>query len=289
MSLKSGFKAVAATLLLLSAVASASAQSRAEIKKTLEASLLVTGEINISPDGSVERYTLDQPEKLQKEVIGLIDNALPRWVFEPIVRDGKAVAARSRMSLRLVANKRDDGDYQMAIRGATFTGNRDQEASSAWLKQQHMDAPRYPEVAAQAGVGGTVYVVVRIARDGHVADAFAEQTNLRVLGNARDMERWRKIFERASLSAVNRWKFTTPENGNAEADGSWTIRVPIAYEMTTGGTAYGTWSPYIPGPRALAPWVKPEFARAQDIDAGQGGLPAPVGTGVRLKTDLSQG
>jgi outer membrane biosynthesis protein TonB len=272
MRIRSICQTAASLALVLLVATSAVGQTRSEVRKAMEASLLVTGDITISATGKVGEFKLDAPEKLPKEVLALIDSALPAWEFEPVIRNGAAISARSRMSLRLVANKRDDGDYLLAIRSAAFTGDRDDEVDKTWLAKQRMDPPTYPTKAARAGVSGTVYLIVKVGRDGRVEDAFAEQTNLRYVDNEKQMARWRTVLEQSALVAARR-----------------TVRVPVDYSFGKTTLAYGTWSPYIPGPRALAPWVKPEFARAQDIDAGQDGTLAPVGAGVRLKTDLSQG
>jgi outer membrane biosynthesis protein TonB len=289
MRIRSIFQAAASLALVLLVATSAVGQTRSEVRKAIEASLLVTGDITISATGKVGEFKLDAPEKLPKEVLALIDSALPAWEFEPVIRNGAAISARSRMSLRLVANKRDDGDYLLAIRSAAFTGDSDDEVDKTWLAKQRMDPPTYPTKAARAGVSGTVYLIVKVGRDGRVEDAFAEQTNLRYVDNEKQMARWRTVLEQSALVAARSWQFTADPHAESEADGSRTVRVPVDYSFGKTTLAYGTWSPYIPGPRALAPWVKPEFARAQDIDAGQDGTLAPVGAGVRLKTDLSQG
>jgi len=43
-----------------------------------------------------------------------------RWRFEPVLLDGKPVAAKAPMSMRVVASKRDDGNYNIGIRSAYF-------------------------------------------------------------------------------------------------------------------------------------------------------------------------
>lgn len=266
------------------------AQTRGEVRDTLESSLVVTGDIRIASDGKVRDFHIDRPDKLPGEVMQLVDRAVPTWEFEPILADGKPAEARSRMRIRLVAYKREDGQYVLAIRSAAFTGDQDEEVDARWLKQQKMPPPAYPAVAAASNVSGTVFLLIKVGADGKVQQAFAEQTNLRVLANGREMARWRKVLEQSAIAATRAWQFTPSANDPKHPEGGWTSRVPIDYSLARQRPGYGTWEPYIPGPHMPAPWLRPELARAQDVDAAQAGMLAPVGeTAIRLRTDLSQG
>ncbi|MDQ1121326.1 energy transducer TonB [Pseudoxanthomonas sp. SORGH_AS_0997] len=276
---------------LLATVGNAAfAQTRGEVRDTLESSLVVTGDIRIASDGKVKAFQIDRPDKLSGDVTQLIDRAVPSWEFEPILVEGKPAEVRSRMRIRLVAYKREDGNYVLSIRSASFTGDQDEEVDATWLKQQKMPPPAYPAVAAASNVSGTVFLLIKVGADGKVQQAFAEQTNLRVLANGREMARWRKVLEQSAIAATRAWQFTPSANDPKHPEGGWTSRVPIDYSLARQRPGYGTWEPYIPGPHMPAPWLRPELARAQDVDAAQSGTLAPVGEGaIRLRTDLGQG
>lgn len=89
-------------------------------KRALEATMLVTGEIAINPDGSVYGYSLDNRDKLSPEIVKLIDGTLSGWKFKPVEVAGKIVRARTRMSLRLVADRKAPNDFVVTVQSAAF-------------------------------------------------------------------------------------------------------------------------------------------------------------------------
>lgn len=89
----------------------AQAQTARAVRQTVEASMLVSGEIEISLQGQVRNFSVAGREDLPPEVTGLLDQLIPAWRFEPVEREGHAVAARSPMRLRLVARKLGEDRY----------------------------------------------------------------------------------------------------------------------------------------------------------------------------------
>jgi hypothetical protein len=263
------------------------AQTASEVRKTLEASMLVGGEIEITPQGSVETYNVENAGKLPPEVHRLLEQAIPQWKFNPVERDGQAVAARSKMNLRLVARKRDDGNYEMSIRSAQFDG---EPQPGATVKGIQMSPPRYPPTAAQFGVGGNVYLLMRVGRDGKVEDVVAEQTNLLVVDSERNMKKWRSLLEQSAIEAARRWTFAPPTQGASVGDAYWQVRVPVSYSMGRPSKSDADmWQVYIPGPRNIIPWANPDVAIDTGIDAGVDGSVTQVGAGLQLKTPLGSG
>jgi hypothetical protein len=182
----------------------AMAGGSAEIRKQVEASTLVTGMIDIEPDGSVSAHVIDHPEKLPEAVANLIGRASPGWRFEPILVDGKPIRARTKMSVRIVARKLEDDRVAMRIGSAVFG----QEIEGEYVSSRNLQPPRYPAGAAYAGVAGTVYLVLRIGRNGTVEQVHAEQVNLRVVArNEAEMNRWRDMLAETSVLTAKRWKF----------------------------------------------------------------------------------
>ena len=82
--------------------------SHAEVRKQVEASMLVQGTIDIDAEGRVVAHQLDQADTLSKAIRDIIERRVGEWRFEPILVDGKAVRARSPMQLRLVTKQ--DGE-----------------------------------------------------------------------------------------------------------------------------------------------------------------------------------
>lgn len=264
----------------------AQAQTASAVRRTVESTMLVTGELQIAADGHVDGYALDEQEKLPPEALQLLAQAIPAWTFEPIEREGRRVAARSKMNVRLVAKKVEEG-YQMSVRSAEFGGD---PVPGETIAKVRMDPPTYPMSAARAGASGVVILLVQVGPDGKVLHADAAQTNLTVVSNARDMASWRTVFERSAVSAAKAWTFTPPTVGASVGAASWTIRVPVQYAFQGMGEAgYGKWQAYIPGPRNPIPWMSEQVATDSGLDAGIDGQVSQLGYGPQLRTPLGAG
>jgi hypothetical protein len=254
------------------------------VRKQIESSLLVKGTIDISADGRVLGHALERAGTLPEGVVGMIDKAVPQWRFEPVeLREG-TTRARAPMSLRIVAKKLDADSFIVQIRGAQFGSYAPDEVASS----RQMTPPRYPQAAAYAGVGGTVYTVLRIGRDGRVEDAIAEQVNLRVIASEPVMARWRKVLAQAALHAARGWAFNPPTK-RADVDAPyWLVRVPVDFiAPDQKQPEEHEWHAYVPGPRETVPW-DPE-ASSMGADALAAGGVYPVGRGLRLLTPLGEG
>ena len=254
----------------------------------VEASMLVTGTIVVAPDGSVSSYAVDHPEKLPPAVVSVIGKNAPRWTFKPVLLDGKPVTAKASMNLRIVATPmQQKGSYTVAIRGASFGQGVPGESISKDVRTP----PRYPVGAILDRVSGTVYLVVKVGRQGQVEDVAAEQVNLRVLGRPFEMARWRKELAEASVAAGRKWTFHPPVTGEHANDPYWIARIPIAFNIRPMGgpsprPSYGQWQSYVPGPRALIPWLDEKQLAASAVDAVPAGGIEPLGSGMQLTSGL---
>lgn len=292
-----GIRAIAATLLGAMALASSTtafaATSTALVRKSVEMSMLVTGTIDIGADGSVIKYSLDQPDKLPPAVKALAEQGVPSWRFEPVMVDGEVVSARAKMGLRVVANKQDNGNYTVGIRSTSF--GDEGGAKGETVTAVKMAPPRYPEAAYMSGVQGTVYLILKIGRNGKVEDLQSQQVNLRVLGNASQMQRARDLLARAATTGAKGWTFAPPTKGAAVAEPFWSLRVPVNFELLDAGEtkskaeAYGGWQAYVPGPHTEASWTNDEEAKTSPDALVADGSAYPVGKGPRLLTPLKQG
>lgn len=252
----------------------------------IEASMLVTGSLVIEPDGSVSSHGVDRAEEVPDYVLGHIARAVPRWRFEPVVVDGKIVRARARMTLRMLATPLDDGGLAVSLGAATF-GDR-YPTGTDYISGVRMRPPEYPSLALRLGASGTVYMVLKVGRDGRTAEAAVEQVNLRSIGDARTMERVRTHMSVAALKAARRWTFTPPSTGPEVDDPWWSVRIPVDFTMfgldQREEDSYGRWIGYVPGPRNAAPWVIEDASLGNDAIAA--GSLEQAGTGYRLLTPL---
>lgn len=253
----------------------------AAARTQVESSLLVKGTIDIGADGRVLAHTLERPDGLAAGIVAMIGRAVTGWRFEPVELQPGTSRARAAMSLRLVATTLDDGHYQVQLRAAQFGSHAPEEAVSS----RQLAPPRYPASAAVNRVGGTVYVVVRIGRDGRVEDAIAEQVNLRAIVSETSMAKWRDVLAQAAVAGARKWTFNPPLRGEAVNDPYWSARVPVDF-IAPGSTPRKDqeWQTYLPGPRTAVPWEPELSASGADALAADG--IHPIGHGPRLLTPL---
>jgi hypothetical protein len=255
------------------------------VRKQIESSMLVTGTIDIEPDGRVGGHALDQAEQLPPAVVAFIGRNVPEWKFAPVVVDGKPVRARVSMGLRIVAKRLDEGHFAIRIRNAGFSEYRPGDYPTS----KNMPPPKFPNAALRGNVSGTVYLVVRIGRSGRVEDVAAEQVNLRVVDSEKGMQNWRDLLAKVAEKGARAWEFNPPTSG-AELDKPyWLARVPI--EFIIGGMEkapkYGEWQAYVPGPHQRIPWLGNNDA-SPGPDALLAGGVYPIGLGPQLLTPLDQ-
>ncbi|HEY5804526.1 MAG TPA: energy transducer TonB [Lysobacter sp.] len=277
-----GLRAVASLTLALF-VGSVLAGGPAAVRKQVESTLLVTGTVDIEPDGTVGGYTLDRGAELPPVVTALLDKATPTWKFEPVEVAGKPARVRTAMSVRLVARRAETGEgFDVRIAAGNF-GNPDEEGS---LASESLKPPTYPMDAASAGVYGTVYVIVRVGRNGNVEDAIAEQVNMKVIDSEAGLERWRRVLAKAAVRGAGAWKFTPPTRGDEVDAPFWLARVPVDFVAhDSKPLKYGEWEAYVPGPRQSTPWLG-AMNTSLGADAVANGSIQPLGTGPKLLTPI---
>ncbi len=260
-------------------------------KRVVEASMLVTGSIVIAPDGSVRSYGVDKPDKLAPTISSLIDETVRAWKFVPVVMDGRPVTAQTKMHLRLIGASTADGNYALRVAGASFTGDMPAEYEQSDDKAFRRLPPRYPVGALRAGVGATVYLVVKVGSQGQVLDAAAEQVNLDTLGTVRQMAGLRDAFAKASVSAALRWTYPPPTSGVVSGDAYVVVRVPVTFTVSRSGARpvddYGRWHTYVRGPREVVPWLDVTQLAADGVDTVPDGSVLLLGQGPKLATPVS--
>lgn len=267
--------------------AHAGATARA-VRKTAEASMLVTGHVQVNPDGTLKSYRIDAPEKLPAPVVQLIANNLPHWKFKLSGPSDHVVD--SGMSLRVLARPEADHNYALSIEGTSFDQARD-PAQKITVEQRK--PPAYPLMAIKERISGTVYLLLQIGRDGKVRDLVAEQVNLDQYGTEQQMERFRRVLAESSLDAARHWVFHVPSAGPTANNPYWVVRVPVNYSLRRWGelprkSGYGQWRAYIPGPREAAPWADRRLL-SEAPDALPDGDLHEMGSGLRLDTGKSGG
>jgi hypothetical protein len=264
------------------------AGTRADVRKQVQASMVVTGSVDVGADGSVLGYSIDRSDKLPKPVTELIAKGVPSWKFEPATRDGKPVPAKATMNLRIVARYLDEQHMSITFGGAQFP--RADERPDESITYKDHPAPGYPKEAIDARVTGTVYLLLRVGQHGEVQDAAAEQVNLAVIANEFEMEHWRRVLGNTAVRAAKKWTFNPPTAGEHMHDAYWIARVPMRFTLSPMGSKepdmYGQWDAYVPGPLQPVMWPDKDkmFTGAPDAMAGDGLF--QLGQGMHLATPL---
>lgn len=230
-----------AFLALAACIAFASAPVAAAPPKSARYEMVANGDVQIDGDGRVTDYSLSS--ELAPEVAALVDRSVRRWRFQPILQDGRPVNAKTALSIRLLARRSaDDSDnYTVSIASVDFGAPR---------RGSGGEPPRYPDLAARAGLNAKVLLLLRIDDTGKVVEALPYQTSLGARTRSeRDAESWRRIFERASIRAAKTWKYDLTELLDGRRIGGYSI-APIEYRMVARdrGGDQDQWVGYIPGP-----------------------------------------
>lgn len=264
------------------------AQNARGVLQTAEASMTLGGTIDIGSEGQVTGFALSHADKVPADLAAFVTRQVQAWRFEPMRVDGAAVATQTPVILRLVQQPDPSGDgAQVRVTGASFAKYDPDDTSRVTFIAR--PAPVYPkDVYAMRG-RGDVLMLLKVARDGSVADVFTEQVNLRVVGKERQMRAMRDALARASESAARTWTFRPPTTGPAKDAESWNVRVPVSYSMGEPRMErYGVWEAYIPGPRERASFsgARADASAAPDLLADGGLYMADQDDGPRLLTPL---
>ena len=237
------------------------------------------GEIQIAADGHVSDYRLQS--KLPDAVAKLVDHDVRGWLFEPVVVNGTAVVAKTAVHLDLHAEPAAKADsYVVRIANVRFGGPR----------ADHVKQPVYPPRAIDSHVGARVMVAVRLDDNGNVVDAAVRQTSLDARASSEgEAERYRKLFEHASLAAAKEWHYDLSESLNGKKIGT-TALVPVVFSLRGSGITTeprdGRWKGYVPGPVHSIDWFA-DNKLASNTDSLGEGQAAAMDSHFHLKTDVA--
>lgn len=291
-----GFTLVAA--LLLAPGSPAVAAEGSKLIEKAEMSMQVKGNIDMRPDGSVASYSIDHPEKLSQAVTQLVGTQVSQWRFEPVLVDGKPVAARTNMWLRIVAKPIDDKNFNVHIQSASFSGASGDGDNRVSVRKKTSLAPMVSALMSTGLGAANLYLALKIGPDGKVQDAIVEQVELPVLGTEREMVVARSELGKSALEVVRKWTFNVPTKGEQAGQPYWSGVLPISFTMSDGSTPpadvdeYGQWKAYVPGPCTSIPWRVLEKGRGSDrcgSDAAPQGEFTLDNAGPILLTPLMQG
>lgn len=215
--------------------------------------MMVSIDVAIAADGSVEDYRLDSD--LEQSLRGRMQKEVSSWRFDPVMKDGHATRAKTRLLLTL---EPAEGYDHWRISEVSL--------GQPALARRALLMPDYPQAAYNAHLSAEVVLVVRIDARGKVAAVHAEQTNLTLPGDAGLAAQWREIFEGPCIRAAKGWKFHPPESVDGQAVES-TVRIALVF-VYYGDRAHR----FYPGPVTPAPWLAgrtDDPARREQLTEGQ--------------------
>lgn len=238
------------------------------VRKQIESSMLVTGTIDIDASGRVAAYGLDKPEELPEGIIAMAAAQVPSWAFDPIVVPADQTTTRSRMSLRFIAKQHEGQQPRVTLQGARFFSARDMDGFP--IDRERSTAIVYPLTAMRnLFVSGTVYMAVRVDRNGHVVDTAVEQINLTVVGSENETERWRQVLGRHWQQGIKRLRFDVPASAFVDNNSTVTGRIGFHFRRADAPAwQYGDWEPHVPGPHTRIEWLPDPDARPDTFRPG---------------------
>ncbi|TBR39783.1 hypothetical protein EYV96_06240 [Dyella terrae] len=251
-------------------------------------SAILTGSIVISEKGAVQSTALDvMPGRpVDESINGMIRQIVSGWRFAPATADGKPVPSQTSIHVRLVARPNDDGSFKVFAGGTTFGADPSMNATD-YPQPLRLEAPSPPRGLDE--VGGTVYLALRINREGRVDDAFVEQVNLLRGDNETYMSYWRDELARPVLGAARNWTFIPPSTGALASQATWTVHLGVNIGgrramKAMSDPSRSAWSPYFPGPIHAVPWLKGALINPAAPDALVQGAMVVEGTAPKLLT-----
>ncbi len=264
-----------------------------EVRGRVERSMLVSGELLLSEEGTVVSIRLDKEEALPVAITDYLRATMLPWRFEPVREQARPVRAKVPVSLRVVAKQRDDDSFEVSLRGVNFIGSGKDDPR--YLACTSTTPPRYPREAIDAGVGGSVYLRLRVGRDGKVTQAFAEQVNLKFVSREREQQKFRQLFAESAIEQALKWSYRTPTEGELADRPYWDVWLPVDYSFSdrrgTPVDSYGRWQVYVAGPIQRAPWAESATQTWFSLDALDDGrvYMADGNSGPQLLTPLQGG
>ena len=258
----------------MAAMCVALAMSFASAREPDARNIDVDAEIVVGQDGSVRNIDVD--ESVAPGVAALVKKAVMQWRFEPIVRDGKPIMAKTGMSLDLAATKAGAG-YMLRIERVLFVTSRS--------KPVQFVLPQMPRSAMSSGTAFDVLAAMRVDAQGNVVDAALLSLVLHG-GNNHPPKHLREDMASEMVRALKRSKFK-PADVAAGERGDDTFYLPLDYRIGRGrGQALSIGERFRDA--TPVPWLTPEQQpKLIDMPESKGGLPVAMAErDVRLSTKV---
>lgn len=218
----------------------------------VQADMKVIGSVMIGADGKLQSYVL--PPVYPTQVQSLVKRYLAERSFDLKPTGTARGPLQAVMSLQLVARQNDRGGADISIADSYFQVPGDTNG----ITVRQWTLPTYPDAAGAYGFTGVVFLALRLAPDGTVAQTHVEQVNLTGTASERTLQRGRDLLADASTAQAKDWTFElAPELVAAQK--AITVRIAVAFEeppaKAQAKQTEATWQQYVPGPHVPIPWI----------------------------------
>ena len=257
---------------LLAALLAAPLQAAPEMRTRSQPALLVIetpvlasrvdGWIEVGAEGSVVGY---EPITVLGEPLATRVKAMVRgFRFEPVVEGGRAVVARARMRLALVASELPDKSLRVSIENVTFPDPDGTPSVQAGVPRVVKKAPmRYPEANLPLGLAARVLVMVNMDGTGAIRDVAVRQSALlHARGSQSQVQKALAEFETAALRSISRWQVQTERVPGSPPAAEFLTGLVVVEFTVTGSPRprAGMWVWETRSAARPAPWADTETA-----------------------------
>lgn len=251
----------------------------------------VDGWVSFDTRGQVEDYRITTP--LPESIRASLDGTVRKWKFHPVMVDGVARRATTRMRVTLAANQEADGIH-VKVDNVVFPSEQGDVTAKVdgrpeLITGKKLRPPGYPAGLMQQGVTGAVLLAIRVGPDGRAAEVLAVQSMLYdVRGGASALRVGIRMLEQSAVDAAKGWTFNVPTTGKLRNADEQTVTVPVEYVMDKAKVNLaGKWRTIVRMPKRTIGWMTPA-AGTQSVgvaDAVAGEL-IPLNSTIALTSDV---
>lgn len=251
----------------------------------------VDGWVTFDSVGQVESYRIDTA--LQDSIGTALNDKVRQWKFHPVLVDGVARKATTRMRVTLAA-KEEDGQIHVKIDNVVFPSepgdvNTRVDGQAEPISGKRLRPPGYPVGLMQQRVSGSVLLAIRVSPEGRADEVLAVQSMLYdVRGSASALRVGIRMLEQSAVDAAKEWTFNVPATAKPRTADQLTVTVPVDYVMDKATVnPAGKWRTVVRQPKRPIGWLTPEPG-TQNVgvaDAVAGEL-IPLTSAVALATDV---
>lgn len=221
----------------------------ADALRSMRVEIEASGTLVIEPDGRVSEVNLKMKPALHEDY----QRAIKAWTFEPVQIDGRIVRAEAHFELTGFGQLNDgSSEIQFGVENVTFIDPPQAHlADSVSASGKALPPPSYPALAAEAGLGASVMLLLQIAEDGSVADAGILSLSLEAwqVESRRQAENFARSFAERTLRAARNWSFA----GHPAVTPGDCVMVPVNF-VSPRRPSHGL-QPQIPIAVTPLPWM----------------------------------